>query len=149
MLIYRKFVAAGIFGVLHTGIAAAQFPPSVALPNLDGTDGFRLNATPGDFAGEGITDGCDLNADGRDDGVVEALLADTALLTDAGKAYIVFDRPDTNPFAASIAAATTFRFPPIGSLPMSFSSSTHSAAGRWKSSAGAWANPGRYTWLHF
>lgn len=93
---------AGHYYVVFGSDAPGGLPANLDLDALDGTDGFRLNASLGDFAGEGITGGCDLNADGRPDVVVEASLADTPLLTDAGAVYIVFGREDTNPFPASI-----------------------------------------------
>lgn len=93
---------AGHYYVVFGSDAPGGLPADLDLDALDGSDGFRLNASTGDFAGEGITGGCDLNDDGRADVVVEASIAHTATLADAGAVYIIFGRPDTDPFPASM-----------------------------------------------
>lgn len=99
---------AGHYYVIFGSDEMEGLPANLDLDGLDGADGFRLDAPSLSFAGEGISGGCDLNNDGRADVVVEASIAHTDSLDDAGAVYVIFGREDTNPFPATID---------LGSLP--------------------------------
>ena len=69
------------------------FPLNVQLSNLDGTNGFTLSgADLDDLSGHAVEGAGDINGDGIDDVIIGAYLADNAVASDAGAAYIVFGR---------------------------------------------------------
>ena len=73
---------------------AAPFAATVALANLDGTDGFKVNGVDtDDFSGRSVSSAGDVNGDGFDDFIIGAHSADPANNNlDAGEAYLVFGK---------------------------------------------------------
>ncbi len=83
-------------GAAYVVFGRANFPASVAVADLDGNDGFLLNAeAAGDGLGIDVSQAGDFNGDGIDDMLVGAYQADPVQLDLAGKAYVVFGR-DSN-----------------------------------------------------
>lgn len=71
------------------------FAPSMALSELDGTNGFRLvGASAEDCAGSAVGAAGDINGDGLDDLVIGAYLAGPEALFHSGRSYVVFGRRD-------------------------------------------------------
>jgi hypothetical protein len=69
------------------------FSGAIALAQLDGTNGFRLNgAASADFAGAAVAGIGDINGDGYDDLVVGAEGADPGGRQTAGSAYVIFGK---------------------------------------------------------
>ena len=63
------------------------------LSSLDGTTGFVLNGVAaGDWSGQSVSAAGDINADGIDDLIIGAYLADPSGRIDAGASYVVFGR---------------------------------------------------------
>ncbi|MEQ6204688.1 Ig-like domain-containing protein [Sulfitobacter sp. HNIBRBA2951] len=98
----------GVFDALATGESASDsftyavtdgsftqsagvFAASLALGTLDGTTGFVINGVAlGDRAGQAVSSAGDVNADGIDDLIISAPLADPNGNTNAGTQYVVF-----------------------------------------------------------
>ena len=71
---------------------AADFPPTLELSILDGTNGFRLNGVAaGDSSGRAVSNAGDVNGDGLADLLIGAMLADPNG-SDSGASYVVFGR---------------------------------------------------------
>jgi hypothetical protein len=69
----------------------AGFPSSLNLPDLDGTDGFKIRGeAAGDDAGIAVSGAGDVNGDGKDDLIIGAPGAAVGTGFDGGAAYIVF-----------------------------------------------------------
>jgi hypothetical protein len=69
----------------------AGFPATLALANLNGQNGFRLEGTNlGGYSGYSVAPAGDVNGDGFDDVVVGALFADSNGVPDAGESYVIF-----------------------------------------------------------
>jgi len=74
---------------------AAGFGASFDLPELDGSNGFRIDAAAkGDEAGFGVDFAGDVNGDGFADLLVGALKANKPGVADAGAAIVVFGKAD-------------------------------------------------------
>lgn len=85
---------------------ATGFAATTPLSALDGTNGFRLDGvTLDDRTGYSVAGGVDLNGDTRDDFVIGAPRSDIAA-TDAGSTFVVFGRPSTASFPATLALAS-------------------------------------------
>lgn len=83
---------------------AGAFAASIDLAALDGTDGVRLDGVAADDnAGQTLKGLGDVNADGFDDFIVTARLADDGGDANAGAAYVVFGKAAG--FAASVDLA--------------------------------------------
>ena len=79
------FTAALFIG---SSVAQAQFPASIDLNALNGSDGFVINGI--DNSGYSVSGAGDVNGDGIDDVIVGALTADPNGNTQAGQSYVVF-----------------------------------------------------------
>jgi hypothetical protein len=67
------------------------FPANLDLADLDGSNGFRLDGgSSEEQSGLAVSSAGDINADGIDDLVIGAPLADPAGMIDAGSTYVVF-----------------------------------------------------------
>jgi len=81
-----------------------NFPASLALSSLNGTNGFRLDgAATGDASGYSVSAAGDINGDGTDDLIVGAPFANPNGNTDAGSSYVMFGQ--TTAFPATLALA--------------------------------------------
>lgn len=81
-----------------------DFPASVDLATLDGSNGFRLNGVAaGDHAGQSVGAAGDINGDGIDDLVIGANLADPNGNSRAGSSYVVFGRDTGFPAVMDLA----------------------------------------------
>ncbi|MGD9583487.1 MAG: choice-of-anchor D domain-containing protein [Lysobacterales bacterium] len=90
--------------VVFGKVTATQgnFPATLALSGLDGSNGFRLDGVaPGDFAGQSVSAAGDVNGDAIDDLVVGAREADPNGNASAGSSYVVFGRGSG--FAANLS----------------------------------------------
>jgi len=91
---------AGVCYVVFGRKAGTPFPATLAMADLDGTDGFQLNGVDiEDFCGQSVACAGDVNGDGVDDVIVGANGADSVgqanagWLGGAGSSYLVFGRP--------------------------------------------------------
>ena len=92
--------ALGLAGWAPTG--AAQFPPTLNLSTLDGSNGFTLNGVAADdFSGFSVSNAGDVNGDGLDDLLIGAYGAGPG---GSGETYVVFgrDTAQSGPFSASL-----------------------------------------------
>ncbi|MGH8577148.1 MAG: integrin alpha [Gammaproteobacteria bacterium] len=90
--------ALGLCGWASAG--AADFPPTLDLSNLDGTNGFRLDgAAAGDRSGRAVSSAGDVNGDGFTDLLIGAYGAPNG--ERSGASYVVFGR-DTGLFPAGL-----------------------------------------------
>jgi hypothetical protein len=72
---------------------ATGFGAVIALSNLDGSNGFRIDgATANDRSGSSVNAAGDINGDGVDDLIIGAPQADPNGLPDAGSSYVVYGR---------------------------------------------------------
>ncbi|WP_221066355.1 integrin alpha [Methylomagnum ishizawai] len=71
---------------------AGRFPADMALGQLDGTDGFRLDGSAGQNAGTSVSGIGDINGDGRADLGIGASWADPDQRLGAGSAYVLFGK---------------------------------------------------------
>ena len=86
--------------------APADFPPTLELSILDGTNGFRLaGVAAGDSSGRAVSNAGDVNGDGLTDLLIGAMLADSND-SDSGASYVVFGR-NTAQKAPSRRASTS------------------------------------------
>ena len=78
---------------LAPSTAHAQFPASIDLSTLDGTNGFVINGIDsGDGSGRNVSGAGDVNGDGIDDLIIGAIYADPNGISNAGESYVVFGR---------------------------------------------------------
>ena len=78
-----------VFGA--TGVGASGV---IELGALDGTDGFVLNGIDADdFTGFSVSSAGDVNADGVDDLIIGAYVADPNGVENAGRSFVVFGAP--------------------------------------------------------
>ncbi len=74
---------------------SSGFDPIFELSSLDGTNGYIINRTnTGDNSRYSVSGAGDINADGYNDIIIGAPLADVDEMEDAGQTYIIFGRPD-------------------------------------------------------
>ena len=72
---------------------AGSFPATLALGDLDGSNGFRLDGqTAGDLSGRSVSAAGDINGDGIDDLIIGAYDADPNGNFNSGSSYVVFGR---------------------------------------------------------
>ena len=93
--------ALGLCGWAPAG--AADFPPTLDLSSLDGTNGFRLNGVAaGDLSGLAVSSAGDVNGDGLADLLIGAAGAPNG--ERSGASYVVFgrDTAQSGPFPASL-----------------------------------------------
>ena len=104
----RKTLALAISATLALGLAqnaAAGFPATVQLSDLDGADGFRLDGVAGnDRSGRALSAAGDVNGDGIDDLLIGALGADPNGDADSGSSYVVFGNSAGFPAALNLAS---------------------------------------------
>ena len=82
----------GATGTCLPVVANAQlFPAVLELSSLDGSNGFKLDGTAGDYAGTAVSNVGDVNNDGVDDLLVSAPYADPNG-NNSGRTYVVFGR---------------------------------------------------------
>ena len=85
--------------------SGSTFSAAVDLATLDGTNGFRLDGVDAlDYSGEAVSMAGDINADGYDDIVIAASLADPGGNENAGEAYIVFGSGSSFPAALDLGS---------------------------------------------
>ena len=83
---------------------ASEFGASFDLATLDGTNGFRLEAsTQIDYSGSSVAAAGDVNGDGFGDVIIGAPFADPGGVYAAGESYVVFGR------ASGFGASLTLR----------------------------------------
>ncbi len=108
----------------------SNFPASIELSALDGSDGTRLNgAATGDEAGSAVSDAGDVNGDGFADLLIGASAADTNG-SNSGAAYVVFG--GAGGFAGSVALGSlngTDGFVMNGAAAFDYTGRTVSGAG--------------------
>ena len=75
------------FSYLVFGRRTVGFDAVISLSTLDGSNGFRLDAS-----GSRVSDAGDINGDGINDVIIGAPYADPNGVTDAGSSYVVFGR---------------------------------------------------------
>ncbi|MGH8591852.1 MAG: integrin alpha, partial [Gammaproteobacteria bacterium] len=94
--------ALGLCGWAPAG--AADFPPTLELSMLDGTNGFRLNGVAAqDRSGRAVSAAGDVNGDGLADLLIGAYGADPNVVGAAGATYVVFGRDTAeNPFPPTL-----------------------------------------------
>ncbi len=86
-------------------VRTSNFPATIELSALTGSDGFRLNgAAANDRAGRAVSEASDVNGDGFDDLLVGAYGADPNGDPSAGAAYVVFGGPGG--FSATLDVGT-------------------------------------------
>ena len=77
---------------------AGNFAATLALSDLDGSNGFRLDGVAAeDRSGISVASAGDINGDGLDDLIVGAIAADPNGITNAGSSYVVFGRQPVLP----------------------------------------------------
>ena len=82
----------------------AQFPATIDLATLDGTNGFRLDGIDAsDLSGRSVASAGDVNGDGFADLIIGAFGGDPGGDTYAGESYVVFGK--ASGFAASLDLA--------------------------------------------
>jgi Ca2+-binding RTX toxin-like protein len=70
--------------------SSEEFPASLELADLDGSNGFALNGSFLDRSGYSVSGAGDINRDGFDDLIVGAFAADPNGINNAGQSYVVF-----------------------------------------------------------
>jgi len=123
--------ALGLAGWAPAG--AADFPPTLDLSILDGTNGFRLAGVAGDLSGRAVSRAGDVNGDALADLLIGAFGADPNGER-SGASYVVFgrDTAQTGPFPASLALSSldgTNGFRLNGVAALDFSGNAVSRAG--------------------
>ena len=84
---------------------SAAFPPVIDVADLDGQIGFVFRGRlGGDRLGNAVSRAGDINGDGLPDMLVGAVAASPPGRTNAGVAYVVFGRPESEPFPATLWA---------------------------------------------
>ncbi len=80
------------------------FSATLALGDLDGSDGFRINGVNAtDYSGHSVSSAGDVNGDGFDDLIIGAEGADPRGMDSAGESYVVFGRADAFPAAMELS----------------------------------------------
>jgi FG-GAP repeat protein len=99
----------GLAGWAPTG--AADFPSTLDLSELDGTNGFRLNGVSADdHSGMAVSGAGDVNGDGLADFLIGAPVADPNVAY-SGASYVVFGRNTAqDPFPASLNLSSPIFF---------------------------------------
>lgn len=92
---YVLFGHALPFGANGTGV--------VDISSLNGSNGIKFDgAAAKDYSGYSVSGGGDLNGDGVDDIVIGATGVDHDNVVDAGSTYVVFGKPQNQPFVSPI-----------------------------------------------
>ncbi len=92
---------------------AGPFPATLALGDLTGADGFRLDGeAANDRSGFSVSAAGDINGDGLGDVIVGAFAADTVGNIDAGKSYVVFGCVSGTPVLV-VMGTQPFDFGPV------------------------------------
>jgi hypothetical protein len=85
--------------------STTEFPASLYLSSLDGSNGFKLNGIDsGDLSGSSVSGAGDVNDDGIDDIIIGAWLADPYGLSTAGESYVVYGSSAGFPASFDLAA---------------------------------------------
>jgi hypothetical protein len=96
-----------VFGMDEATVGG--FPTTLALSDLNGSNGFRLDGTAEyDQSGFSVSGAGDINGDGIDDLIVGACCADPNGVTDSGSSYVVFgrDTASVGNFSATMALSS-------------------------------------------
>ena len=84
--------------------SGGEFPASLSLSELDGSNGFVLNGVnTGDYAGASVSHAGDINGDGIDDLIIGAVGADPNNLDNAGSTYVLFGSDGEFPASLSLS----------------------------------------------
>ena len=73
--------------------AAGQFPATLGISTLDGSNGFIIRGVNPSDEGSNASRAGDVNGDGYDDIFVGTVAADPHGITDAGQSYLIYGRP--------------------------------------------------------
>ena len=85
-------------------LASPEDSATLALGDLDGSDGFRINGVNAtDYSGHSVSSAGDVNGDGFDDLMIGAEGADPSGMDTAGESYVVFGRADAFPAAMELS----------------------------------------------
>ncbi|MBF0131463.1 MAG: FG-GAP repeat protein [Magnetococcales bacterium] len=71
---------------------ADGFVSQYDLSALDGSNGFRLDGSIGDWSGRSVSSAGDINGDGFDDFIIGAFYADPRGITNSGLSYVIFGK---------------------------------------------------------
>ena len=135
----RRHLAAAISallvgGVLVENVAAQDFPATIDLGTLDGSNGLKIDGeAAGDQSARSVSNAGDINGDGVDDLIIGTGLADPNG-NNSGRSYVVFGRDAatqggfTSPFQLSALDGTN-GFKIDGESSSNFSGDSVSAAG--------------------
>ena len=107
-----------------------QFPAALALSELNGSNGFRLDGDLGDNAGTAVARAGDINGDGLGDMIIGAVDASPNGNIFAGSSFVVFGRSESFPAVlelTSLNGSDGFRLD--GAAALDFSGEAVSAAG--------------------
>lgn len=84
------------------------FTSSLALSSLNGANGFKIiGENQNDYAGISVAGAGDFNGDGYDDLIVGAHRAESGLLLNVGKAYVIFGGPTAPAAVLDLATLST------------------------------------------
>ena len=104
----KQLTAAAVFAAaiaMGPSAAQAQFPASIDLSALDGTNGFVINGIDSDdSSGRSVSSAGDVNGDGIDDLIIGALGGDPNGNSRAGESYVLFG--NSSGFSPSLDLST-------------------------------------------
>ena len=94
----RSFAGSSYVLFGRSTAVSGGFPAALALADLDGTEGFRLDGVgPGDYSGFSIASAGDINGDGMADLIIGGYAADPGGRDRAGKSFVIFGRKPACP----------------------------------------------------